>query len=498
MALVHISTAISGIVAYLIARTIYRLFFHPLSGFPGPKFAAISFLPEFYYDVIRRGMYIWEVERMHEEYGPIVRINPRELHVKDPFYFDEIYAGRGRVRDKDPAWTVALLTPNAMASTNGHDQHRVRRNILNNFFSKRSVTNLEDVIQEKVNMLKGRLLEAFDEAKILNLPPVFAALTADVITHYCHGASRGYLIAPDFKNNHMEALDNLFTLFHISRFVPPLARILERLPLETMSNTIGELVEIRLQTRRQAAKALSTTEKKTFGTETLFQALTAESVPAKEKTVPRLEDETSVLFGAGTETTARTLSIVGFYLAKNKDLMRQLRDELKQVMIYPDSQPTWSQLEKLPLLSGIIQEALRLSYGLSSRMTRIAPTEDLVYNKYIIPKGSVRLYTLSITIHRFFPNPKKFDPERWIRASRDQVNLKKHMHSFSRGSRQCLGMNLAYAEMYLTLAMFARNFDVDLADTTEENIQLGRDMGLPYPSEGRFCARVRVTGVAKD
>jgi len=52
--------------------------------------------------------------------------------------------------------------------------------------------------------------------------------------------------------------------------------------------------------------------------------------------------------------------------------------------------------------------------------------------------------------------------------------------------------------MYLTLAMFARNFDVDLADTTEENIQLGRDMGLPYPSEGRFCARVRITGVVKN
>ena len=288
--------------------------------------------------------------------GPIVRINPREIHIKDPFYYDEIYAGGARIRDKDPALTISLLTPHAMASTNGHEQHRVRRNILGNFFSRRSVTNLEDVIQEKVNMLKGRLLEAFDEAKVVNLPPVFAALTADVITHYCHGGSRGYLTAPDFKNNHMEALDNLFTLFHINRFVPPLARILERLPLETMSKwgilsgTLGELIETRLQTRRQAAKALTSPENKTSGPETLFQALAAESVPAEEKTVPRLEDEASVLFGAGTETTARTLSVVGFHLAKNKDLMRELRDELKKVMPYPDSQPTWSQLEKLPLL----------------------------------------------------------------------------------------------------------------------------------------------------
>lgn len=48
---------------------IYRLYVHPLAGFPGPKLAASTFLYEFYYDIIKGGMYIWEVERMHEEYG---------------------------------------------------------------------------------------------------------------------------------------------------------------------------------------------------------------------------------------------------------------------------------------------------------------------------------------------------------------------------------------------------------------------------------------------
>jgi hypothetical protein len=112
-----------------------------------------------------------------------------------------------------------------------------------------------------------------------------------------------------------------------------------------------------------------------------------------------------------------------------------------------------------------------------------------------------------------FPEPEKFDPERWIRASNDGTNLKKYMVSFNKGSRQCLGMkyvpiickshsslltlysSLAYAEMYLTLAMFARNFNVDLVNTTEDNIRLGRDMALPYPYEGRFSVRARVTGI---
>jgi hypothetical protein len=43
--------------------------------------------------------------------------------------------------------------------------------------------------------------------------------------------------------------------------------------------------------------------------------------------------------------------------------------------------------------------------------------------------------------------------------------------------------------------MFARNFDVELVNTTEDNIRLGRDMALPYPIEGRFSVKARITGI---
>ena len=54
---------------YLFLRSIYRIYFHPLSRFPGPRLAAITHGYEFYYDVIRHGMYIWEIEKMHQKYG---------------------------------------------------------------------------------------------------------------------------------------------------------------------------------------------------------------------------------------------------------------------------------------------------------------------------------------------------------------------------------------------------------------------------------------------
>jgi hypothetical protein len=60
---------LTGVVCYFILRSIYRLYFHPLSKFPGPKLAAVSHVYEFYYDVIKNGMYMWEVEKMHKKYG---------------------------------------------------------------------------------------------------------------------------------------------------------------------------------------------------------------------------------------------------------------------------------------------------------------------------------------------------------------------------------------------------------------------------------------------
>lgn len=54
---------------YVIAGVLYRLYFSPLSKFPGPKLAAATFWYEFYYDAILKGRYVFKIKDMHRRYG---------------------------------------------------------------------------------------------------------------------------------------------------------------------------------------------------------------------------------------------------------------------------------------------------------------------------------------------------------------------------------------------------------------------------------------------
>ena len=71
--------ALLCLAAYFVARCVYDLFFHPLRKFPGPKLAAIGYFYEFYYDVIKDGTYLWEIEKMHRRYGIEDRLLYRPL-----------------------------------------------------------------------------------------------------------------------------------------------------------------------------------------------------------------------------------------------------------------------------------------------------------------------------------------------------------------------------------------------------------------------------------
>ncbi|KAJ6107384.1 hypothetical protein N7523_008707 [Penicillium sp. IBT 18751x] len=494
-----VTLIISGLLAFLIIRSIYRLYFHPLSKFPGPKLAAVSSAYEFYFNVIKRGKFIWELERLHEVYGPIIRITPREIHIKDSHYYDEIYASNLRRREKDALVVKKFDLDGSGFSAISPELHRQRRAPLERFFSKAAVAKIENSIRSRLDKFCDHLRRAHASHKVVPLDAGFSALTSDIIHQYSFGFNSGNLDQEDFNEHVRDGINALFTQSHIAFFFPILPMIINALPLpllEKLNPYALALVSQKKDLRRRSAEAL---EGKT-NNGSIIEFIAGPHMPQHMRKPDRLADEGLALVIGGTETTARSLGLGMYHLIRNENIIAKLREELRSVMPTPESRPTWNQLEQLPYLSAVISEILRVSTGIASRSPRVAPTETLIYKNYFIPPGTPVSETNYFVLMdpAIFPNPHVFDPERWLRAAAKGERLDRYLVNFSKGSRICVGMNLVYAELYLILSTLVRRFDLELHETTEKNVGFARDFGTPYPEEGNFNVRVIVTRVVQD
>jgi cytochrome P450 len=92
----------------------------------------------------------------------------------------------------------------------------------------------------------------------------------------------------------------------------------------------------------------------------LFHHIAVSDMFESERSEERLVKEAQVLLGAGTASTARTIGFASYYILSRADLRCALRNELAEIMKeWPNSVPTWPQLEQLTLLKAIIKESLR-------------------------------------------------------------------------------------------------------------------------------------------
>ena len=123
---------------------------------------------------------MFHLRTLHAKYGPIIRINPFEVHISDPYYYDKIYAStaHGEKQDKWEWSTKQLGLPGSMIGTIKHDHHKARRAAVNPFFSMASVRKLQPVIEERVAQLIERVRAFRDgDGEVLKVNYLFSAFT---------------------------------------------------------------------------------------------------------------------------------------------------------------------------------------------------------------------------------------------------------------------------------------------------------------------------------
>jgi cytochrome P450 len=162
-----------------------------------------------------------------------------------------------------------------------------------------------------------------------------------------------------------------------------------------------------------------------------------------------VRDEALEIFLAGHGTIALALGWTLYLLAQHPNVEERLLAELKAVL--GDRCPTGEDVERLTYTRMVLQESMRLyppSWVMDRELVR-----DYELGGYHLPAGSIVLLSPWATHRdaRYFPDPSRFDPERWMPGQK--VNVAEFAYfPFGGGPHRCLGESLAWYEGILILA----------------------------------------------
>lgn len=175
----------------------------------------------------------------------------------------------------------------------------------------------------------------------------------------------------------------------------------------------------------------------------------------------QLRDEVMTLFLAGHETTANALSWTWYLLAQHQEIETRLLQEVAEVL--RGKAPTAADVSKLPYTEMVVKESMRL-YPPAWAVGRQA-VKKFELGGYHFPAGTNIAILQWITQRdaRFFPDPEKFDPERWSAEAMRRNPLPRFAYfPFGGGPRVCVGAGFAMMEAILLLATIAQRFRMEL------------------------------------
>ncbi|KAH3947302.1 hypothetical protein HBH98_125320 [Parastagonospora nodorum] len=457
-----------SLLACCSIRAVYLLYFHPLASFRGPKKAALSSL--WLFSVAKAGKPQQVFEQLHKDYNTrALRIAPNELHITDSEQYHTVYSQRHTFL-KPEGFYQGFGIAHSTFTESDVNLHRERRRMLSPFFSKSSTRALEKVLFSKVNKLCERISAARPNGPV-HLYQGFRSLTVDVISEFAFGES--FNLLTDAEDNTFSApiLDTfnqtIATTWELIQF--PILRIIAinaPLALAAKLSTAAAKQRVLFDAVQAAIDKFRSLQKlgKSFDHVVIFDQMEG----LKDRDL--LAEATEVLI-AGSDTTATTLSVAIEEMIKKPAVWEKLKGEVKGAGLVTEQDYETRKIEQLPFLAACVKEAMRYAMAVPGRLPRVVPkpgmgAEPLVVDGKLIPAGSrvsMSAYTVHFDTTIWGSDARTFRPERWLAPN--AKHLEKYLVNFSKGARQCLGINLANAETMLTLAMLANQFRFTLDES---------------------------------
>nr|XP_027230053.1 uncharacterized protein LOC113821725 [Penaeus vannamei] len=198
------------------------------------------------------------------------------------------------------------------------------------------------------------------------------------------------------------------------------------------------------------------------------------------------------LFFAGSETTVGTLAFMFFYLANHPEVQRKFQAEIDEVLP-KGTLATLEDRSRMPFTEAVIHEVLRAS-SLASLGVQHVAVRDTMLGGYLLPKGTI-VSTAAGAMHhdpRYWNNPEKFMPERWLDDQGKFTTKKEGFLPFGIGKRVCVGESLARMELFIISTAIFQSLSV--SPPPGSKVDVSPDPGNPFghnPRQEKVCFTIR-------
>ncbi|HLF83978.1 MAG TPA: cytochrome P450 [Blastocatellia bacterium] len=384
------------------------------------------------------------------EHGDIVhfKLGPQDIYLLNhPDYIRDVLVTHNRNFVKSRGLEMAKKFLGESLLTSEGEFHRRQRRLAQPAFHRQRINAYAEVMTDHATQTRerwrdGETLDIWQEMMRLTLAIVGKTLfDADVESE-----------APEIG----KALTDVMQLFE--RITNPLSGLLEKLPLpanirwlkakERLDATIYRVINERRASGEDRGDLLS------------MLLLAQDEEGGGSMTDEQLRDEAMTLFVAGHETTANALTWTWYLLSQHPDVEAKLHEEIDNVLA--GALPTAADVARLPYTEMVFAESMRMyppAWTLGRRVLA-----DYQVGQYVVPARSIVLMSPWVMHHdpRFFPDPFKFDPERWTAEARES-RPKFSYFPFGGGPRVCIGEQFAWMEGALLIAAIAQQWKMRLA-----------------------------------
>jgi len=443
-------------LALLFIRTVYRIFFHPLSRIPGPLLPKITSLWLHYHAYV--GDEASVIHRLHATYGPYVRVSPHEVDISDADAIQPIYVSKGGFPKADCYANFDIDGHKTIFSTTDHEHRAARAKAVVPLFSTKALRENENAIWGCVDRMIERLVLESKSKKPVNVLNLTRSLAVDAVSTHL------------FRENYDGVSEQGPTL-SVSAFVDAFVAVGRFFYLPNIVFVWLEWAITKWQPDRETDDSMMIVDK--------FVGNLVAGTPAKSSTFPgrllaagmsdsEVKAQCKDLVFAGTDSTGMNLATImrclSVYPEKYDRLKREVNDNIARGSNMQEAQ-------SLPYLNAVVKEALRISMANPTRLPHVVPAGGWTFKDIHFPPGSIvgcAGYELHLNAN-VFPDPTNFVPERWLDATEE---MSKYWFAFGAGSRACIARNLATLELQFATERLARSNVLEGANAVQKEVEI--------------------------